>query len=70
MKSQSNTDSQNPIQFTINDIGGEIVKDNETYLLKDNKTLNNLVLSSTLLNPCKGKYASMISFTVKYTNKI
>ena len=31
------------------DIGGEKVKDNETYLLKDNKTLNNLVLSSTLL---------------------
>ena len=53
MKSQSNTDSQNPIQFTINDIGGEIVKDNETYLLKDNKTLDKLVLSSTLLNPFK-----------------
>ena len=50
MKSQSNTDSQNLLQFTINDIGGEIVKDNGTYLLKDNKTLNNLVLSSTLLN--------------------
>lgn len=31
------------------DIGGEVVKDNETYLLKDNKTLNNLVLSSTTL---------------------
>jgi oxalate decarboxylase/phosphoglucose isomerase-like protein (cupin superfamily) len=31
------------------DIGGEVVKDNETYLLKDNKTLTNLVLSSTLL---------------------
>ena len=30
-------------------IGGEVVKDNETYLLKDNKTLNNLVLSSTKL---------------------
>ena len=51
--SQSNTDSQNPIQFMIDDIGGEVVKDNETYLLKDNKTLNNLVLSSTLLNPFK-----------------
>jgi len=37
----------------LNDIGGEVVKDNETYLLKDNKTLNNLVLSSTLLNPFK-----------------
>jgi len=53
MKSQSNMDSQNPIQYTIDDIGGEVVKDNETYLLKDNKTLNNLVLSSTLLNPFK-----------------
>ena len=31
------------------DIGGEVVKDNETYLLKDNKTLKNLVLSSTKL---------------------
>jgi oxalate decarboxylase/phosphoglucose isomerase-like protein (cupin superfamily) len=31
------------------DVGGEVVKDNETYLLKDNKTLNNLVLSSTKL---------------------
>jgi len=31
------------------DIGGDVVKDNETYLLKDNKTLNNLVLSSTKL---------------------
>lgn len=38
-------------KYTINDIGGEVVKDNETYLLKDNKTLKNLVLSSTRLNP-------------------
>ena len=45
--------SQKEIQYTINDIGGEVVKDNETYLLKDNKTLNNLVVSSTLLNPFK-----------------
>lgn len=30
-------------------IGGEVVKDNETYLLKDNRTLKNLVLSSTRL---------------------
>lgn len=30
-------------------IGGEIVKDNETYQLRDNKTLKNLVLSSTKL---------------------
>ena len=45
--------SQRKIQYTINDIGGEVVKDNETYLLKDNKTLDKLVLSSTLLNPFK-----------------
>jgi mannose-6-phosphate isomerase-like protein (cupin superfamily) len=38
---------------SICDIGGEVVKDNETYLLKDNKTLKNLVLSSTMLHPMK-----------------
>lgn len=37
------------MKYKAHDIGGEIVKDNETYLLKDNKTLKNLVLSSTLL---------------------
>lgn len=37
------------LKYQNHDIGGEIVKDNETYLLKDNKTLNNLVLSSTKL---------------------
>tara|TARA_B100000131_G_scaffold209680_1_gene201624 strand:+ start:588 stop:917 length:330 start_codon:yes stop_codon:yes gene_type:complete len=41
------------MKLDLNDIGGEVVKDNETYLLKDNKFLNNLVLSSTLLNPFK-----------------
>jgi oxalate decarboxylase/phosphoglucose isomerase-like protein (cupin superfamily) len=37
------------LKYNEHDIGGEVVKDNETYLLKDNKTLNNLVLSSTKL---------------------
>ncbi len=37
------------IKFNKADVGGEVVKDNETYVLKDNKTLNNLVLSSTKL---------------------
>lgn len=37
------------LKFHEHDVGGEIVKDNETYLLRDNKTLNNLVLSSTRL---------------------
>lgn len=35
--------------YHINDIGGEIVKDNDVYLLRDNRDLNNLVLSSTRL---------------------
>jgi oxalate decarboxylase/phosphoglucose isomerase-like protein (cupin superfamily) len=36
-------------KYTIYDVGGEVIKDNETYVLKDNKTLKNLVLSSTHL---------------------
>jgi oxalate decarboxylase/phosphoglucose isomerase-like protein (cupin superfamily) len=36
-------------RYHIHNIGGEIVKDNEVYLLKDNHDLNNLVLSSTKL---------------------
>jgi quercetin dioxygenase-like cupin family protein len=35
------------MKLSICDVGGEVVKDNETYILKDNKTLKNLVLSST-----------------------
>jgi len=34
---------------SIDDIGGKVIKDNSVYLLKDNKLLNNLVLSSTFL---------------------
>jgi oxalate decarboxylase/phosphoglucose isomerase-like protein (cupin superfamily) len=37
------------LKYDNYNIGGEVVKDNETYLLKDNRTLNNLVLSSTKL---------------------
>ena len=37
------------LKYSDFDIGGEIIKDNETYLLRDNRTLNNLVLSSTKL---------------------
>lgn len=39
------------MKLRIADIGGEVVKDNETYVLKDNKTLKNLVVSSTALKP-------------------
>jgi quercetin dioxygenase-like cupin family protein len=35
----------------VKNIGGEVVKDNETYVLKDNKHLKNLVVSSTQLRP-------------------
>lgn len=35
--------------LSIHDIGGEVVKDTDVYLLKDNTTLNNLILSSTKL---------------------
>jgi oxalate decarboxylase/phosphoglucose isomerase-like protein (cupin superfamily) len=37
------------MKLNVHDIGGEVVKDTEVYLLKDNKTLKNLVLSSTKL---------------------
>ena len=37
------------MKHNIYNVGGEVVKDNETYLLRDNKTLKNLVLSSTKL---------------------
>jgi oxalate decarboxylase/phosphoglucose isomerase-like protein (cupin superfamily) len=36
-------------KYSFHDIGGEVVKDNEIYLLRDNHDLNNLVLSSTKL---------------------
>ena len=34
-------------------IGGSIIKDNETYLLEDNKFLNNMILSKTTLRTGK-----------------
>ena len=36
-------------KVTIKDVGGDVIKDNDTYLLKDNAFGNNLVLSSTFL---------------------
>ena len=39
------------MKYTISNIGGEVIKDNETYVLIDNKTLKNLVLSQTQLHP-------------------
>jgi len=41
------------MKYNIKNIKGEVVKNNDTYLLRDNKTLNNLILSSTRLKPKK-----------------
>jgi mannose-6-phosphate isomerase-like protein (cupin superfamily) len=38
------------IKYNTNEIGGEVIKDNETYVLRDNKTLKNLILSQTILH--------------------
>ena len=38
------------IKYNEFDIGGEVIKDNEVYRLTDNRTLNNLVLSQTVLH--------------------
>jgi len=37
------------MRLSISDIGGEVVKEDDRYVVKDNKTLNNLVVSSTQL---------------------
>ena len=37
----------------VYDIGGKVVKSNETYTVIDNTTLNGLVLSKTILHPEK-----------------
>ena len=41
------------MKFNINDIGGEVAKEDERYVVKDNTTLNNLAVSSTRLQPRK-----------------
>ena len=41
------------MKYTIKDTGGEVVKEDDRYIVKDNKMLNNLVVSSTQLNPNK-----------------
>jgi len=38
------------LKYTNHNIGGEVVKDNETYILRDNKSLSNLILSQTILH--------------------
>ena len=41
------------MKFNILDIGGEVVKEDEKYVVKDNSMLKNLVVSSTDLKPGK-----------------
>lgn len=41
------------MKYDIFDIGGDVVKDNETYILKDNTLLEKLTVSSTRLHPSK-----------------
>lgn len=38
------------LKYNNYNIGGKVIKNNEIYLLRDNQTLQNLVLSSTCLN--------------------
>ncbi|MBL52088.1 MAG: cupin [Candidatus Marinimicrobia bacterium] len=41
------------MKYTILDIGGKIVKEDDKYTVKDNQMLKNLVVSSTDLKPGK-----------------
>lgn len=41
------------MKLNIRDIGGEVVKEDDRYIVKDNTTLKNLIVSSTSLNPKK-----------------
>ena len=38
------------IKVSMKDVGGETIKDNAQYVLKDNAFGNNLILSSTFLS--------------------
>ena len=41
----------NNLRVNINNVGGEIAKEDERYVVTDNTILNDVVLSSTRLNP-------------------
>ncbi len=41
------------MKININDMGGEVVREDERYTVKDNVSLNNLVVSSTRLKARK-----------------
>lgn len=41
------------MKYSSHDIGGDIVKQDERYIVRDNKFLNNLIVSSTCLHSGK-----------------
>jgi mannose-6-phosphate isomerase-like protein (cupin superfamily) len=41
------------MKINVNNIGGNVVKENDTYTVVDNTDLNGLVLSKTILHPGK-----------------
>ena len=41
------------MKVNVNDIGGEVIKQDDRYVVKDNTTLTNLTISSTRLQPRK-----------------
>ena len=41
------------MKININDIGGQVAKEDDRYIVKDNTKLKNLVLSSTTMKPGK-----------------
>lgn len=41
------------MKVTVHDVDGEVLRDNETYVVTDNRHLNNLVVSTTHLHPGK-----------------
>lgn len=43
----------NKLKYSIFNVGGEVVRDDDNYVVKDNKFLSGLILSSTDLNPGK-----------------
>ena len=49
------------MKLSIYDIKGDVVKNDDTYLLKDNKTLKNLVVRS--------RYLCFVPLTAKFERK-
>ena len=44
------------MKININDISGQVAKEDDRYIVKDNTKLKNLVLSSTTMKPGKSTF--------------